>query len=97
MCGDEDRAVAVTWTRLQAMKPLNETYSLTALPEGESQVILGSEDRTRSVPTLREFATSRLGVNAEVIESDYSPFFSAPSRLVLLMTSRDGATRTLRP
>ena len=93
MCTEEDKIFAIARTRLQALKPLNETYPLTTLPEVDTQVILGSADQTRSLVMCQRLAADRLVVNAQVIHSDHSPFFSAPSQLALFMTRRDDAVR----
>jgi pimeloyl-ACP methyl ester carboxylesterase len=69
----------------QGRRPSEERWPLPALPAIPVSYVLGREDRAINPEWSRRAATERLGVAPIELDSDHSPFLSAPGELAAVL------------
>jgi pimeloyl-ACP methyl ester carboxylesterase len=87
-CDPADAARAFDHLRPQNSRSLwDRPYPLAALPPGRRAAIGGLHDRAITPEFLRAACPQRLGTDVVFMDSDHSPFMSAPEALADLLIS----------
>ena len=92
-CDPEAAASAFARLQPQNSKSLwDRPYPLAQLPPGPRMVIAGLHDHAITPAYLHAACSPRLGVDPVEIDTDHSPFLSAPAALADLLESAAGLT-----
>ena len=93
-CSVKDIEWALARLRPQSRTPRAEVCPLARLPDTPATYVLGLADRAVRPDYARYVARERLGLKAIEIDTDHSPFLSAPRLLADLLLAIEAGPRT---